>query len=85
MQSTHEPGCALRKGGKFRMSDSEEEFEFSAEEDQYPQNTGDWRQTHEELLRSIRRAKQAAKHNGYRSGSATTMGTENEESAQTSQ
>ena len=65
-QSTHEPGCALRRGGKFEASDDEgdnfPDRSFSPEEDQYPSKTsGDWRQTHENLLHNIRRAKQAAR------------------------
>lgn len=47
----------------------------SPEEDQYPQKTGDWRQTHEELLKNIRKAKQAAQSTQRRYNSATTPST----------
>lgn len=77
--STHEPGCALRHGGRFDASDEEPDLKpddifdgmGSPEEDQYPQKTGDWRQTHEELLRNIRRAKRAARASQRRYSSAT--------------
>lgn len=93
--STHEPGCALRNGGKFDVSDDEHPDHVdpddifdgmgSPEEDQYPQKTGDWRQTHEELLRNIRRAKRAARASQRRYSSAntgTSKETKDEELAQ---
>ncbi|XP_060586204.1 zinc finger C2HC domain-containing protein 1A-like isoform X2 [Ruditapes philippinarum] len=83
--SMHEPGCALRHGGRFDASDEEPEPKHkpedifsgkgSPEEDQYPQRNGDWRSTHEELLRNIRRAKRAAKASQRRYSSATTPST----------
>ncbi|XP_052254418.1 uncharacterized protein LOC127860403 isoform X1 [Dreissena polymorpha] len=85
--STHEPSCALRHGGRFDVeSDTEADATFgdgddiyhgmgSPAEDQYPQTTGDWRQTHEELIRNIRRAKRAHKMNTRRYNSATMPGT----------
>lgn len=70
--SSHEPGCAVRNGGKFDESD----YDNYSEEEQYPTHgqspSGDWRQTHSELLRNIRRAKQAAKRRHSRMGSSTT-------------
>ena len=71
MQSSHEPGCALRSGGKFDESDYDNIY---SDEEQYPSqsSSGDWRQTHQELLRNIRRAKQAAKRRHSREGSSTT-------------
>ncbi|XP_053409057.1 zinc finger C2HC domain-containing protein T03G11.3-like isoform X2 [Mercenaria mercenaria] len=87
--SMHEPGCALRHGGRFDVSDDEKNEKAHAddsfdrmstpEEDQYPQRTGDWRQTHEELLRNIRRAKRAAHASQRRYNSATTASTKDTE------
>ncbi|KAL4229274.1 DnaJ (Hsp40) [Mactra antiquata] len=86
--SVHEPGCALRHGGRFDVSDEEEDPTRtdhdpndiyngfgSPDEDQYPQKTGDWRQTHEELLKNIRKAKKAAQSTQRRYNSATTATT----------
>ncbi|WAR05067.1 DNJB1-like protein [Mya arenaria] len=78
--STHEPACVLRHGGRFDV-DSEDEVAgdndggFSPEEDQYPNRSGDWRQTHENLLHNIRRAKRAHKANARPYNSATTPST----------
>lgn len=84
--STHEPGCAVRREGRFDISSDDDEVDNTTAneifgdsgspfEDQYPQKSGDWRQTHEELLRNIRRAKRAAHTNKRRYNSAKTMGT----------
>lgn len=70
----------MRHGGRFDV-DSDEDTDagsvydndmydgFGADENRYPYNTGDWRQTHDNLIHNIRKAKRAAK-SGKRYNSA---------------
>lgn len=72
LQSTHEPGCALRHGGKFDVDSDEDDntsiydndTTYNSGDEMFGQNTGDWRKTHEDLIHNIRKAKRAAAKSG---------------------
>ncbi|KAK3581012.1 hypothetical protein CHS0354_013906 [Potamilus streckersoni] len=55
--ANHESGCAKRHG-YWTFSDDENEEE---DEDQFSRAPGDWRQTHEDLIRHIRQARREAR------------------------
>lgn len=54
---SHEPACRKRK---LKIGSDEEEGLENEDPNNY-RGTGDWRQTHEELLRTIRMARSAAR------------------------
>ncbi|KAL5019863.1 hypothetical protein ScPMuIL_002755 [Solemya velum] len=54
----HEPACRKRR---FKVGSDEEEGGFEDEDPNNYKGTGDWRKTHEDLLKTIRMARRAAR------------------------